>query len=125
MQLDDELVEAATIEIEQIIEENSEFIVKALEVYEEFQHLCTERRRVDKFIKTEATREDYLGEIMRFEETEYKIAKTCPINIRMNFVTVECQELNKALIKECEDCIGALTKSVSSRNIERESELSK
>lgn len=91
---EDELVKNAKAEIMSILEHNLNAAEMALRVYDEYLFLLKERPRIEKFCSEVHTREEYMAEIKKYEDTIRSIRKKMPFEIRMNMFLVDCAALN-------------------------------
>ena len=110
---EDELVKNAKAEIMEILEHNLNAAEMALGVYDDYLFLLKERPRIEKFCNEEHTRDQYMAEIRKYEDTVKSIRKNMPFEIRMNMFLIDCAALNADLIKECEDLISIILKEAA------------
>jgi hypothetical protein len=103
---EDEIVKNAKIEVQGILKENLNTVEKAIDIYDEFLFIFKEKHRVEELIKKEViSRDEFVEEIIKFDETVKKIRSTMPFEIRMNMFLIQCSDLNNNLVKECNDLI--------------------
>jgi len=103
---EDEIVKNAKIEVQGILQENLHTVEKAIHIYDEFLFIFKEKHRVEELVKRDViSRDEFVEEIKKFDETVQKIRSTMPFEIRMNMFLIQCSDLNNNLVKECNDLI--------------------
>jgi hypothetical protein len=81
-------------------------VEQSIHVYDSYLFLLREKSRIEHFLnEPNYTREQFLAEIQKYENTIISIRETMPFEIRMNMFLIDCAELNDKLCEECEDLI--------------------
>jgi dynein heavy chain len=124
--LNDDIVLSAVKEIEDILEGNLNAAEKALNVYDDYIFILREKPRVEAFLSDpNHTREEFLDEIKKYENTIKKIRNELPIEIRMNMFLVDCRDLNKKLCAECDELIDRILAKTAEMIYERAQTITK
>lgn len=111
--LEDEVIQNAFKEIENIIKNNIDAINHVPEVFEKYIFLLKEHEQVEKFTIIEKhTKKEFQHEIAKYEQIYKNLNKEIPFYIRMSMILVDCTEFKRALLRACQDLIKRLTKAI-------------
>ena len=117
---------AATRRLEEIVDMNLTNVEKAQKLYAPYLHLLKEDERIRGFTAVLShTRENYLEQVNRLTAVEDEIRKTCPQQVRLQMVVVDCHEINETLCAQAVQGRDVLLQSIVDRNRDRNHRLVK
>lgn len=89
-------------------------IVKlALNVYDDYLFIFTEKDRIDQFLAQEPLQRDVCqAEINKYKATIEKIRNEMPYEIRMNMFLIKCNEINNSICDELDSHIETILSKV-------------
>ena len=112
--MDDVLVRGALETVDDVIKDNLQVVKQVLSLYSKYEYILTEKNKLAVFLNDPTkTRDDYQDYITKYSKQKDDIINNLPCEVRMNMFLVDCKDINEKLIKECNELIAELERTIS------------
>jgi hypothetical protein len=114
---DDKEVKELYTDIDDVIVSNLKMVEKVIELYEPFNFVISEKQELEKFKKSEPTRQQIKTKITFYEQSLKHLTENMPNILYMNMIMVNCTDINTWLRDSLYEYILDLLKYVLTKNI--------
>lgn len=124
--LEESKVQESECFIARVVDRNLDNVQRTLLLYDRFEHLLHEESRVRELAQNPSlTRAQYMTEVDKLRSTEDAIRKTCPSEIRLQLLSVDCAELNETLCSKAREAVQILLCGVLQNLLRKSAQLVK